>query len=168
MPVIFKPITPEAFKIDGFNAELKKQLQPVANGMERDYRKGFQTWSNASKPEVKVELVINIFGGVSITIDIIGQIYEFVHDGVRPHRISIRRARRLVFQRGYRAKTQPGIIAARAGGPFGDVVHAITVQHPGYPGRKFTTPIVQKWRPAFERGAQRGLDYGAKKSGHAI
>ncbi len=168
MPIIFKPISPARFKDDAFEDAMRKEVTPIAEGIERDYIRGWATWSQESKPEIRTTVIVNRYGGVSIAIDVEGEIYELVHEGTKPHRIRVRRAKRLRFQSGYRAKSKPGVIASGDGGPFGDTVYAIEVWHPGFEGRNFTKPILEKWRPAFERAVQRGLDRGAKESGHSI
>lgn len=168
MPVIFKAINPKRFNDKAFAAALEREAKPYADGVRRDYEKTFQNWQAKHKPRLKVEIKVNLNGGVSIDIDVEGEIYTFVHEGTRPHRIKPRRAKRLAFQSGYKAKTLPGRIASAAGGPFGETVFSQGVQHPGFEGRKFSQLIVQKWREPFYKSMQRALNKGAKESGHAI
>jgi hypothetical protein len=168
MPVIFKPINPKHLKAEAFTRAIEQEARPYAEGVKRDFEKTFQNWKAEHKPTLTVKVNINPNGGVSIEIDVEGQIYEYVHEGTRPHDIMPRRAKRLKFQSGYQAKTLPGRIASVAGGPSGDTVFARGVEHPGFPGRKFSQQIVKKWRQPFYKAMQRALDKGAKDSGHAI
>jgi hypothetical protein len=71
-------------------------------------------------------------------------IYGYVDGGTKPHLIRPRRARRLRFKTGYRAKTTPGVIGSTGGGASGPVVYARAVRHPGTKARKFADAIAKK------------------------
>lgn len=167
MPVIFKAITPKRFNNKAFVAALEREARPYADGVRRDYEKTFQNWKAEDKPRLTVDINVNLNGGVSVEIDVDGEIYTYVHEGTRPHRIRPKRAKRLAFRSGYKAKTLPGRIASVTGGPFGETVFSRGVQHPGFEGRKFSKLIIQKWRGPFYKAMQRALNKGAKESGHA-
>ena len=80
------------------------------------------------------------------------EIYKFVDKGTAPHIIMAKhRMRPLVFQTGYKAKTAPGTIGSRAGGPFGPTVRALVVHHPGTEARRFTETIQKKWEKDITR-----------------
>ena len=168
MPVIFKAVSPKRFEDKAFERAIEQEIRPYAEGVKRDFEKTYATWSSDSQPTLDVKVTINPYGGVSIEANPEGQIYEWVHEGTQPHAIRPRRAKRLAFQSGYRAKTAPGRIAAVGGGLFGNVVFARAVQHPGFPGRHFSEQIVQKWREPFYKAVQRSLSRGAKDSGHSL
>lgn len=168
MPVSFVPINPKKFNIKAIENELKKDAKVAEKGMVKDWQSTYSTWSAASKPALTSKISVNLNGGVSIEIDLQGEVYLLVHEGTRPHIITARRAKRLAFQSGYRTKTQLGRIASRNGGAFGETVFRTSVSHPGFPGRKQGALIKRKWDPLFKRQMQRALSAGVKKTGHSI
>lgn len=167
MPVIFKAIKPKAFNNKAIVDSIKQRGETAKNLLLKDYQAGTRTWSH--KVEFDAELIINPNGGVSITVDTDDEIYTFVHDGTKPHKIEPKTpGRRLRFQGTYTAKTVPGVIQSRSGGSSGEFQYRQSVQHPGSKGRFFTKPIFKKWRPFFEREMKRALAEGAKNTGHSI
>jgi len=85
------------------------------------------------------------------------QVWAYVDQGTRPHIIRPRRRRRLVFRAGYRAKTRPGSIVSGAGGPFGPIVVARQVLHPGTKARGFTQRLRAKWNKKWPHMLQRAI-----------
>ena len=166
MPFSLVPINPKDFDIKGMADELQTVADEVAGRMKTDYEAGVQTWGH--KVDFTSEVDVNINGAVSIEIDTDDLVYLFVHEGTKAHDIFPRRARYLRFQSGYTAKTQPGAISSRSGGPSGPAQYRSYVRHPGTEGRRFGTLIKAKWDPFFKREMQRALDQGAKRSNHSI
>lgn len=167
MPVAFVPIKPKAFKSDAFVKEVTREATKAKDGMHNDYKKGVSSWT--TKVDFNAELIVNPSGGVSITVDVDNEIYTFVHDGTKAHTIKPKKpGGKLRFQGTYTAKTTPGIIQSKSGGPSGEFVYRNIVQHPGTKGRNFTKLIMKKWKPFFQRSMKRALENAAKKSGHSI
>lgn len=166
MPVMFKAITPKALKVNEIYKAIERNAEVAKRGILKDYQAGVSTWNH--KVDFDAELIINPNGGVSIIVDTDDEIYTFVHEGTQAHDILPKRAKRLRFQGIYTAKTVPGVIQAKGGGPSGEFQYRLGVHHPGTKGRNFSKAIFQKWRPFFERQMQRALDEGAKASGHSI
>lgn len=165
MPVIFKAITPKPFKPAVFELELRKAMESVEAGILKDYKEGVKTWD--TKVQFTSKTTVNA-AGISIEVDTDNEIYGYVHEGVGPHVIAAKKAKRLRFQGTYTAKTTPGTISARSGGPSGGFQTARQVQHPGFPGRFFSRPIKKKWGPYMVRQGQRAMERAAKASGHAM
>jgi hypothetical protein len=168
MPVMYKPISPKKLKLNGLRAKLEKHARPYADGIKRDFEKTYSTWSAESKPQqiVKVEIDDN---GVRITNDLIGDIYQFVHDGTEgPYEIKPKRAKRLKFSSGYNAKTVIGQIRSQSGGPTGETIYSKGVTHPGIKARNFSKIIMPKWRKPFFDAMKRALDEWASQSGHKL
>lgn len=70
--------------------------------------------------------------------------------GGTPYVIRPRRAKHLVFQEGYDAKTAPGQLQGTGGGgPFGETVRADLVLHHGIEARKWTEIIMRHHRSRF-------------------
>lgn len=167
MPVAFKAISPKALKVDEIYKAIELNAAVAKKGILKDYQKTTQTWDH--KVDFEAELIINPNGGVSITVDTDDEQYFWVHEGTKPHEIRPKKpGGKLRFQGTYTAKTVPGVIQSRSGGPSGEFQYRDVVQHPGTKARLFSKPIFKKWKPFFERQMQRALDEGAKKSGHAI
>lgn len=166
MPVMFKPITPKALKVQAIYDSIEKSAKVVEAGILKDYKEGTRTWEH--KVNFNAELTINPNGGVSIIVDTDDEIYTFVHEGTKSHVIKPKQAKRLRFQGTYTAKTVPGVIQSREGGASGEFQYSTGVNHPGTKARLFSKPIFRKWKPFFERQMQRALDEGAKRSGHSI
>lgn len=166
MPIIFKGIKPKAFKSAVFTQELVKAMESVEAGILKDYQEGVKTWD--TKVKFTSKTTVNPGGGVSVEVDTDNEIYTYVHEGTGPHVIAAKKAKRLRFRGTYTAKTMPGVIQSRSGGPSGEFRSARSVQHPGFKGRFFSKPIKKKWGPYMTRQIQRALDKAAKLSGHAI
>jgi len=85
--------------------------------------------------------------------------------GTRPHPITPKRPDGFLrFQTGYRPHTRP---VARFGGPgqaTGKVVYAKSVQHPGFPPRKFSESINKRLRSSFLKAVSRGISIGWRKA----
>ena len=166
MPVIFKAIQPKAFKPQVFEEELTRAMRSVEAGIKKDYEAGVKDWD--TKVEFNSQTTVNPGGGVSVSVDTDNEIYGFVHEGTGPHIIKPKKAKRLRFQGTYTAKTVPGVIQSRSGGPSGEVRFAGIVQHPGIKGRFFSKPIKKKWGPFMSRQVERALAKATKASGHGI
>lgn len=166
MPVSFKPIKAELLNIDSVFNEIEAGANDVADLMLKDYYLGVADWEHDVQFEKQV--VVNPNGGVSIIIDTDDEIYFFVHEGTGPHPIKARKAERLAFPSGYKAKTKPGQIKSMSGGPFGETVFRDSVWHPGTDGRYFSRPIKEKWDPYFGREMARRIEVGLKKEGHTL
>jgi len=163
MPIILKPISPKKLNISGLRAEIEKQAKPYADGVKRDFESTFSTWSQDSKPKLNVKTNINLNGAVSIEVDVVGEIYTFVHEGTKPHEIKAKNAKRLRFTSNYNAKTVIGQIKSQSGGASGEILYRQRVFHPGFKGRNFSKLIMTKWRQPFFKAMQRALDNWAKK-----
>ena len=167
MPVIFKAIKPKNFDDKAIRNALKSKADRVSKLIEKDFLEGVRTWEH--KVSFDTEVIINPNGGVSITVDTDDEIYTFVHEGTRPHKIEPKTpGGKLRFQGTYTAKTVPGVIKSKSGGPSGEFTYRNFVNHPGTKGRQFAKVIFKKWRPFFEREMQRALNEGAKNTGHSI
>jgi hypothetical protein len=163
--VVFKAISPKKFKDDAFLEEVYAAMDTVADGIKSDYDKTTVTWKN--KP--KFEIIENISNkGPEVLVGTDDDIFKFVDEGTKEHIILPKTAKRLRFQNTYTAKTVPGVIGSRSGGPSGDVVFSNGVIHPGTEARNFTKIIEKTWQGKFKRIMEKAISNAAKKSGHAI
>ena len=117
-----KAIKPQRLRIPEIRLELLNELRRQGKETEADLGKPVATWEN--KPKFTSE--ISLAGGDAMVLtgptggDEAVQHFEWVDQGTRPHIIRARRGRRLRFSSKYTAKTRPGWIGSRRGGPSGD------------------------------------------------
>jgi len=159
-----KAIRPGRLNVQTILKEIETQLQIEGRYIEGEFRKTTATWTN--KPAFET-LTDTTGGNLTVLVGTDNEIYKFVDEGTRPHRIvpkASNRSGRLFFQSGYVAKTTPGIIGSRAGGKFGNVVVARAVNHPGTQARGFTKQIEAKTRNRFKRNMQEAMRRGAEKA----
>jgi hypothetical protein len=159
MPVILtKQIRPKKLKIDEVRLQLLNAIRAEGRAILKEYGKTVATWRRKPKFEQLIGLDKQ---QATVLVGTDSEIYKYVDEGTRPHRIVPRRARYLRFQVGYRAKTVPNVIGSTAGGKFGPIVYRKAVQHPGFPGRNFTKIIQHRrkkpFRDAMLKAAQKGV-----------
>lgn len=125
---------------------LKQAAKEISNATLKEYRRTTATWSHKPKFETLTEVQGGELTQVTGTDD---TIYTYVDLGtgkaggwraddypIVPHGNYP-----LKFRAGYKAKTTPGTISSHAGGPFGAVVRARKVMHPGIKARNFSQSI---------------------------
>ena len=126
-----------------FATAAKLGMKDAAEAAEKDLEATYATWTH--KPTVDVK---ERSDGYSLTVD--DQVWNFLDKGTRAHRIIARRAKRLRFFGGYRAKTRPGFIGSQAGGSSGGVVFRQSVNHPGTKARSWSKLIGSKYRAKLQ------------------
>lgn len=117
-----------------------RAVHRTAGLVERDLESTTRTWNH--KPHFR--RVESKGKNLTITIGTDNLIYHFVDHGTKAHKITAKRSKYLRFSSGYRAKTRPNIIGSQDGGSFGDDQFAQSVNHPGFPGRKFIITIQKR------------------------
>jgi hypothetical protein len=118
-------------------------MEDAAEAAKKDIEATFETWSH--KPTVDVK---ERSDGYSLTVN--DDVWNMLDKGTRAHRIVARRAKRLRFFGGYRAKTRPGFIGSQAGGASGGVVFRQSVNHPGTKARSWSKLIGTKYRAQLQ------------------
>lgn len=168
MVAIYKPIKPKHLKYAGLQKKLIKFARTYADGVDRDFRKTYETWSKESQPTQRTSISVTKTN-VSIQNEVVGKIYGFVDKGTQgPYEIKPIRAKRLRFNSGYNAKTVVNQIRSSGGGPTGEIVYSLGVTHPGIEARNFSKNIMRKWSNPFFKAMQRALNEWAKESGHSL
>ncbi|HLE04997.1 MAG TPA: hypothetical protein VI729_10365 [Anaerolineales bacterium] len=141
----FIPILPKVARLIDLarlQRELRDALDHTANIVRDDFQKTVKTWEH--KPSFRKEGPRLTGTGLEVSVSTNQEIYTYVTRGTRPHLIRTRRARRLRFQTGFKAKTRPRVISSRAGGASGPVAFARAVQHPGTQARDFDIEIARR------------------------
>lgn len=160
--LVWKVIKPKRMRDDRLRLELLNAMGKVGTAMKKDYERTVRTWNE--KPEF--ETVESLKGGPTLLVGTDDVVYKYVDEGTKAHIIRAKNAPRLAFPSVYRAKTDPGKLDAHAGGPSGDTVFAVQVQHPGTEPRDFTKIIQEKWEPKFREAMQQAMVRAARESGH--
>lgn len=165
MVATFKPIKPPKLKNKEMYEELIKGLIATGTEIKKQYTSTTRTWETRPKfTQRTVRLAYNPYTQVTTE----SEIYKFVDQGTKPHKIFPKKARFLRFQSKYTAKTTPKVIGSKAGGSFGDWITSRGVNHPGTQAREFTIEIQKKIEPFFWSKVNIALQSAVKVSGHAI
>lgn len=163
--MVWKAIKPQKLKQDVFRLEWLNAMRKVGRKIRKDFEKTTATWTR--KP--KFEMVISLTApGPTVVVGTDNEIYGYVDQGTRPHRIAPRNSPYLVFQAGYRPKTRPRFIGSTTGGSFGNTVFARSVMHPGITAREFSVTIQKKWERPFKKEMEQAMKRAVDKSGHRI
>jgi len=175
MAVFFKAIKPARFRQEAFRQYMLAALAKAGEVIKKDFESTVSTWKD--KPEFQVLLEVQP-NGPTLIVGTDDKIYGYVSKGTEPHEIwagaytgkSDKTA--LAFQWGgegsYIAKTVPGVIPAREGGPTGEDRAFVHVNHPGTAPRNFEQ-LIQKGRQAwFKMQMEQAMREAAKASGHGL
>jgi hypothetical protein len=146
-------ILPKAmlFNIEALSRIVENTLDGAAKAATVDFEVTTQTW------EHKPDFVTNATPGKRqvYTTD---KIYKYVNDGTKPHIITAKNAKQLVFGVPYGAKTTVQVIGSGQGSKGRTIVRKKSVQHPGNEAREFTVVIAEKWAEQLPVTMQRAID----------
>lgn len=134
------PITPKGdlFNLAAVQRAITGTLVQTAQEAQQDMQKTTATWQH------KVTFAITpIPDGFEVNTD--DPIWQMVDQGTKPHIITPRRGKVLVFGPGSRAKTTPRVIGSSAGSKGGAPVVAHVVHHPGTEARDFSGVLQEKY-----------------------
>lgn len=158
----FRAIKPPKLNIPVIMEEVMDEAQSLANDVLLEYELTTATW----KHQPKFLKALTFEGGVTIAVFTDDKIYGYVTRGTPPHPIFPKKPGGvLAFPSGYSAKTVPGMLGSRAGGPSGNTVFARGVMHPGTEARNFDELIHDEWKPEIIRRLKNAITRGARKSG---
>jgi hypothetical protein len=121
---------------------IRNAMRVALASAQRDFLSTVSTWSH--KPSFRTEEPHSEGHAIVGSVSTRDEVYATVNAGAKPHVIRPRRARKLRFQRGYRAKTRPRTLASYAGGPYGPEVCTEVVHHPGFEPRAFSETVAER------------------------
>ncbi len=130
---------------------LTNALNGVAKDIQIDFKVTTQTWDH------KVDFPIQQPSAYRRIVATDDEIYGYVNDGTRPHRI-LPKGKMLRFNTPFRPKTLPNKIMSGPGSKGTAVVFSRGVNHPGTKARKFDVAIKDKWDKEFGVIMQRAVD----------
>lgn len=162
--IVWKQIKPKALKQKALRLELLNAMRSVGRAIKKDFQRTTITW----RKRPIFEMIISLKGGPQVFVYTDNKIYQYVSKGTPEHVIVPVEARALRFRAGYIAKTKPRVIGSFSGGPYGKVVLAAAVLHPGTEAREFDKVIQRKWRSRFKKRMEKAMRRARQKSGHAI
>lgn len=127
---------------DAAERNLMDALDHTINIVNDDFQATVKSWTKQPKFDKKGARKIG--GRLEAQTSTNNEIYFYVTRGTSPHPIIPKKASRLSFRTGYRAKTRVRVIGSRAGGSFGPRVTARSVLHPGTEARDFDREIAKR------------------------
>lgn len=144
-----------------FKAAYSGALKEVAEEIKGDFEDVTRTWKHKPKFIIRVT---ERGGQLGITISTSDVVFGYVNYGTKAHVIRPKKAKRLVFQTGYSAKSKPGFIGSKPGGASGPTVTATEVHHPGTEARKFDVAIARRRQKSLKSKMDRALALAARKA----
>lgn len=166
-----KQIKPARLKDDAMRLALLNGMRKFGTQVKKEYEKTVSTWSD--KPEFGYEIGLDATGPTLIAGVTGGgkgaEHWRYVNEGTKEHIIlPKKKGGYLAFQSGYHAKTSPGLISSKSGGPYGEVVYSKGVIHPGTEAREFDKAIDKIMTPRFKREMEAAMRNAAKASGNGV
>lgn len=166
MLLLTKPISAKKLNIDAMRKIIEDEVKSIADDIEADFKKTTATWDH--KPQFDKEVQIGP-GEIAILVGTDDEIYNYVDQGTRPHKIKPKKPGGvLAFQSIYTAKTVPKIVDSGSGGSSGSTVFTTGVNHPGTKARKFSEAIAEDWEPEFKKRMEMAFSKASKVSGWSV
>ena len=176
--IVTKAIKPKRLKVDAMRLALLNGMRKFGTQVKKEYEKTVSTWE--TKP--KFDTLISLEGeGPTLIAGVSGggkgaDHWRYVNEGTGGQGTGLNKypipkvagGKTLQFQSGYNAKTSPGLINSRGGGPYGDVIYAKQVMHPGIRAREFDKAISEEMEPRFKRAMEAVMKDAANDSGHEV
>lgn len=180
MQVEIKVIIPPKFDYRAMQKVITARTKDIIHDMQKDFEKTTSTWKSqptfegartASRTETEGRR-FSIYVGPKIAQSPQYEIFGYVDQGTRPHKISPKKPGGvLAFMWGgpgsYKAKSRPGKLRSYAGGiKGGALTFRRWVQHPGTKARDFTKVIQRKWQRTVQQQFNVAMAAAASASGH--
>lgn len=133
----------ESGKGEKTQKEIMKELDKLGKAIKHDLEKTTATWD--TKVDFRVEVGIQ-GNGAYVAAGTDNVIFNYVSGGTRPHLITPKRSKFLVFRSGFTPKTSPRTIKVGQGSSSGPLVRAKAVKHPGTKARRFEAKILVRYQ----------------------
>ena len=150
-------------KVEAIRNALIEEAELLANDVLLEFELTTATW----KHQPKFEKIVDVSGkGVEILVGTDDEIYGYVTNGAHIPAIPYKPGRILAFPASYTAKTVPGMLGSRPGGPSGDMVFARSTKAHDIKPRNFDKLITNEWKPKFHERLNDAMKRGVKESGY--
>jgi hypothetical protein len=133
----------KAIQFSRFADAAKLGMEDAAQAAVLDFESTFATWNH--QPDVTVK---ERSDGYSIEVK--DDVWNMLDHGTRAHLIVARKAKRLRFGVGFKAKTRPGFIGSTGGSAGAGAVFRSSVMHPGTKARGWSKLIGAKYRAKLQ------------------
>lgn len=170
--IFSKTVKPAKFNVKAFADAFKKASEKISKEIKKEFEITTIGWDT---DVVFEELVAVGPDAIEVLVATDNEIYGYVNDGTRPHKIRAKPGKTLAFKWGgpgsYKAKTAPGkLVHNPSGGNVvgGKFVRPMEVDHPGFEGRNFDKIITKEFTPKYKRAMEAAMKVGAANSGHAM
>ena len=164
-----KAYTAKKFDQNILFEELRLGMDETAAEIKKQFNKTTKTWKHKVKFEKKKDYQPHLLTVVVFTED---EIYGYVHEGTKPHKIRAKNVPRLAFVWGgkgsYRSATVPRWIGSRGASVSGALVRPVEVNHPGTEAREFSEVIAEYERYGFKKRMNNHIKKAVKRSGHEV
>jgi hypothetical protein len=152
---LVKSIKPKKLDIDQIRLNLLNALRAEGQIIAKEFDKTTATWEG-EKP--KFEVLIGLTGTDATVVvgptgsDLAVNKWTWLDKGTKKnYPIEPKRAPKLIFQSGYKAKTRVNTFSSSGGGPFGPTVGAKKVIHPGIKARNWSVLIIKRRKKRFTK-----------------
>lgn len=136
---------------DKVNRAVNDALDDAAKEVRLDFDETVSSW------DTPVRFITYSRSGERI-VSTKSDIYRFVNDGTKKHKITAKRAKALAFGLGGAPKTRAGLIGSGPGHAGGATAFAKSVMHPGIKARKFNKAIKTKWQKLLPKLLQDAIN----------
>jgi hypothetical protein len=164
--IVMKSIKPSQFLDKAVYAELLKGMKEFTDRSEAEFKSTVKDWNH--QPDFE-KIVKATTGAISGKVETDDQVYNWVSEGTKDHRVPKEGTATMAFPSAYSPKTSSGRIPSTPGGASGPIIirtGAWMVK--GIKARKYDVQIGKKLSPVLTRIMNVALARGTKASGHAI
>lgn len=138
-------------------AALRKEIRKESRAVERELGYPSRRWKH--RVDFKIDETNE---GANIGTN--DKIYTYVDQGTKPHIIKPKKAKVLVFNSKFKAKTKPDSLSSSAGRSEPPKVFAKIVKHPGIKARGFVKLVAVRSRRRFQTAINRAIFNATQKA----
>lgn len=117
---------PKFLDREQYERAFEASFDVVEKNIQENLEATMKTWSKKAKVVV-IRSGYRQWGAITGRVD--SKLWNWINDGTPERIIKPRKARVLVFRRGFKSKTVPNRVLSRTGKRFGDFVFAKSVRH---------------------------------------
>lgn len=168
--IVLKPIPAPHLDIDAIRLEMLNALRKEGKEDRKALDKTTATWSGA-KPTFKTESISLAGGDASVTTVPKGdergvQKWVWLNEGTEAHMVPKSGTATMAFHPRYSAKTRPGRLSSRRGGPMGGrIVRRGQWMVSGIEAREWDKALAKQRKRPFGKAMAKAIKRGSEKAG---